>query len=297
MTVDDLADYLRYRVVGLLHVGRTAPGGRLPSIRQLSRALDADHRAVAAAYRRLEDEGLVEVRPGSGVYAAGEERSGRGVASVTVRWAAGLFFDGWQRRMPRAQVGELVARCADARPTCACLESVVDHRVALSAELERDFDLVVDPVRVSNSGTLDDEGRRRLEAADLAVTLQFHAAGTPLVVVSINPELVREVEAVLHRGPVTAVVADRRMGTRAERYLGVTDHRDAVNVVLAEELESLEPLEAAGPVLATLAARRHLGAEEYHLVPPPPTFVAPASAREILEQVVRGALEEATPSG
>src|SRR4051812_23472079 len=60
--------HLRYLIVGLLHVGRLRRGDPLPSIRAVARDFGADHRAVAAAYRVLEAEGLVEIRPGAGVY-------------------------------------------------------------------------------------------------------------------------------------------------------------------------------------------------------------------------------------
>lgn len=54
-----------------LRAGRWEPGDRLPSVRRLARRLDADRGTVRAAYRELAGRGLVEVRPGSGVYAAG----------------------------------------------------------------------------------------------------------------------------------------------------------------------------------------------------------------------------------
>ncbi len=52
-----------------LREGRCAPGQRLPSGRALAARLGIDRGTVLAAYRRLEREGLVEVRAGSGAYA------------------------------------------------------------------------------------------------------------------------------------------------------------------------------------------------------------------------------------
>jgi len=61
---DQIATQLRMAVLS----GELRPGERLPSVRALARRFDLHHNTVSAAYRRLEQEGWVEVRRGSGVY-------------------------------------------------------------------------------------------------------------------------------------------------------------------------------------------------------------------------------------
>ena len=61
-------DTLRERIVSGLYVGHWRPGDRLPSIREIAEAENVDRKTAAAAYHRLEEEGLVSVRPRSGVY-------------------------------------------------------------------------------------------------------------------------------------------------------------------------------------------------------------------------------------
>lgn len=61
-------DVLRDRIISGLYLGFWEPGERLPSIREIAEAEDVDRKTAAAAYRRLEGEGLVEVKPRSGVY-------------------------------------------------------------------------------------------------------------------------------------------------------------------------------------------------------------------------------------
>lgn len=300
-TVDDVTDYLRHRVVGLLHVNLVGPGDRLPSIREMSGLLDADHRTVAKAFRRLEEEGLVEVRPASGVYVASLERTRSGVSSATARWVAEVFLDGWRRRSPRGQVGETVGRVARASLRCACIESTTDHMTALAAELEEDFGLEVERVRLDGDGGWDEARKDAVARCDLAATTVFHRgeatrltadAGTPLVVVTTHPELARAVDEILERGPTTVVVSDPGTAARMEAHFSVTPHRDSVHGLLAGEVESLEEAEARGrPVLATRAARRALGAEDFHLVPPPPTLVSPESARALLEAIALRVVE------
>lgn len=63
-----ILDTLRERVVSGLYVGNWRSGERLPSIREIAEAESVDRKTAAAAYHRLEQEGLVRIRPRSGVY-------------------------------------------------------------------------------------------------------------------------------------------------------------------------------------------------------------------------------------
>src|SRR3954469_13292701 len=48
--------------------GDLEPGRRLPSTRELARRFRVHANTVSAAYRQMEDDGLLESRHGSGVY-------------------------------------------------------------------------------------------------------------------------------------------------------------------------------------------------------------------------------------
>jgi GntR family transcriptional regulator len=50
--------------------GRVQPGDRLPSVRKLSRELVVNPNTVAKAYTELEREGVLNTRPGLGVFIA-----------------------------------------------------------------------------------------------------------------------------------------------------------------------------------------------------------------------------------
>ena len=299
MNSEQVERHLRYRIVGLLHVGRLRRGDLLPSIRSVARETGADHRAVAAAYRVLEAEGLVEIRRGSGVYlAGGGGAEAAAAASETGRWLGEVLLEGWSRRIARRGVAELVERCAGARVRCACIESNEDHMVAVAAELEGDFSLEVQEVLVNPAAEPGSVRPGLLAAADLVVTTVFHEAagraaaaqaGKPCVVVSLNPDFAAEVDRRLSGREVTAVIADPRFGARARAHLDVTAHRGHLRVVLVDELggpgsPGIDPESDA--VLLTRAARRRLGLEDYHLVPSPPTYISPASARELCERIV-----------
>jgi len=291
--------HLRHLILGLLHVGRLRPGDSLPSIRQVAKETGADHRAVAAAYRVLEAEGLVEIRPGSGVYLAGEG-GGAAIGNETARWVSGVMMEAWSRRIARADVGALVERCAASPVRCACIESNEDHMVAVAAELEGDFSLEVRPVMVSPSADGASVPREALASADLVVTTVFHAAagraaaaaaGKPCIVVTLNPQFAAELSRRLAGRDVTAICADPRFVDRGAAYLDVTPHRGQVRFVTVDELGRRGPLDPGSDgVLITRAARRRLGLEDHHYIPSPPTFISPESARELYEAVVQRAL-------
>lgn len=63
-----ILDKLRTRIISGVYVGCWGPGERLPSIREIAEAEGVDRKTAAAAYHRLEEEGLVRVRARSGVY-------------------------------------------------------------------------------------------------------------------------------------------------------------------------------------------------------------------------------------
>lgn len=175
MNGEQVERHLRYRIVGLLHVGRLKRGDLLPSIRSLAKETGADHRAVAGAYRVLEAEGLVEIRPGSGVYLAGDASAGI-LQSETDRWLSSVLLEGWSRRIARADLAALIDRCAGSRVRCACIESNEDHMIAVAAELEDDFSLDVQAVLVSPAAEPASILAQALSQSDLVVTTVFHEA-------------------------------------------------------------------------------------------------------------------------
>ncbi len=88
-----IVDQLRDRIVSGLYLGRWAPGERLPSIRDVADAENVDRKTAAAAYRRLQMEGLVRVRPRSGVYLRGSEpeRTGGPLERLHRRWLENAY--------------------------------------------------------------------------------------------------------------------------------------------------------------------------------------------------------------
>lgn len=296
---EEFADWLRRFITGRIYVGHLGEGDRLPSVRQLVELREEDHRVVMAAYRLLEEEGVVDVRKGSGVYlravTGAAERSG------DARWLTDVLLEGWRRGLTPAQVTASLSRLTSREVRVACVETTVDHMVALSAGIEEDFGYEVRQVQLADGGDA-------AKGADVVVCTPFvesearslaEGLGLPCVVVRINPALAVEIDRRLKAGDVTAVIADPAYGERMERYFeGSSNEGRVTRVVLAEDVASLSEVEdGERVVLATRAARRALGEADYHIVPSPPGYVGPDSARELIEVVTRIARERDGEAG
>lgn len=61
---------VRHELLTALHFGKLGPGDRVPSVRRLADTTGMNRKTIHRAYRRLADEGLLELRPGSGTFIA-----------------------------------------------------------------------------------------------------------------------------------------------------------------------------------------------------------------------------------
>lgn len=73
------------QVRALLGSGHWKAGDRLPSVRETAVRLRVNPLTVVKAYRHLHDEGLIETRPGSGVFAAKTLSAPRAARRTAVR--------------------------------------------------------------------------------------------------------------------------------------------------------------------------------------------------------------------
>jgi DNA-binding transcriptional MocR family regulator len=67
-SAETLYETIAHKLAGQIAKGTYRPGDRVPSVRELSRQRKLSVTTVVAAYRMLEDQGLIEARPQSGYY-------------------------------------------------------------------------------------------------------------------------------------------------------------------------------------------------------------------------------------
>jgi DNA-binding transcriptional regulator YhcF (GntR family) len=303
-----LVERIRNRIVGEMHLGHLRGGERLPGVREMAGDLEADHRAVAAAYRALEAEGLVEVRGRAGAFVARQERLGGELLGETATWLADVLSEARRRRIGIPDFPEFVRTCTGrVRLRCACVESNRDSGEAICMELEEEFGL--DPVMVPADAIPALHGRRRpdprslpapLREADLVVTTAFHAhsvqpvaeaVGKPFAMVTVHPEMAGIIERRLRAGRLTLIAADPRYATRFREVYHTATGADGLRVVGADDRMAIARLDRTEPVLATRAARRLLPDLDLPLLLPRYPSISPESTRELARIIIRLNLE------
>lgn len=301
--MDRLTQLLRNRIVSALHLELVRPGERLSSIRELSRDLDVDHRAVARAYHGLQEEGLVEIRGRAGVFAAVQDAPSADVTRETSVWLANTLAEAWRRKMDGNALQQLIRRATRSVDlTCVCLESTLDHLASYEDELVRVFRVRVVSVKLSPAAVRAGaagaaEAAAALGEADLALTTAHHApfvqpladaAGVPLVLATVEPVMLRRVDQLLEKGKLTLIIADPAFGARLQAaYRQRGGQIPASAVILADERERIAAIPASRPVLITRAARSVLKERDVgHLVAQAPTLSV-ETIRQMAEIVIQ----------
>lgn len=305
MAAQVLVDGIRNRVVGEAHIGHLRPGDRLPGVRELARELSADHRAVAAAYRVLEDEGLVEVRGRRGVFLARQERVGGEMPTETAEWLAGVLAEARRRKVVFPDFPEFVRSSIARVPLRAvCVESVEDASVAVCVELKEEFGLDSVPAHPDSFPRARGRGRpdvSRLPAevrdAHLLVSTGFHAhavkdvagaLGKPFVLTTVNAEMARIVERRLQSGtPLTVIVVDPAFCDRLRHVYASVAAPEMIRMVLATDRAAISRLDPTEPVLATRAARRALPDLDVPLLLPRFPSISHETTRELAVAIIR----------
>ncbi len=291
---------LRRRVLSGIYLGVLRAGNRLPSARELSAELRAHPRVILAAYRELERDGLVEVRPQSGIYVVAMDSPPGAMLPGLAAWVVNVFAQGLVRGVPAPQLPERMRRCLETlRLQALCVECNADQIESLCDELHEDYGLETAGVEVGKLG----EATAELRRADLLVTTSFHAnevrraaesLGKPWVAVVLRADVLDEVVRHLAVGPVYFIGTDPRFAVKLKEMFGAVAPADHVRSVILG-LDDADGIPVDAPVYLMHRARRRLeglpgGSALLERIPPLDRLFAPESAREILELIVRANL-------
>ena len=296
----EIADTLRRRMLAGIRSGVLARGDRLPSTRDLARQLSADPRAILAAYRTLEGEGLVEMRPRSGIYVAGRPGAGPAAPGLAEPWLVDLFAQGIGRDIAAPDLAEWLRRSIETlRMRVVVIAPTIDQREGLCRELRADFGLEatgLEPRMLApDDSRVPIEVRRAdflLATSDVAAPVRSfaQAQGKRVVTISIRPDLIGPEWRTLLQEPSYAVVMDPLFGGYLQQYFnqaaGATNLR---TIVLG--VDDLASIPEDAPTYVTRAARAQLGDTPVpgRLIPTARTL-SPDTTKEVLEIIVRSNL-------
>lgn len=207
-----IVDQLRDRIVTGIFLGSWQPGERLPSIRDVADAEHVDRKTAAAAYRRLEEEGLVRVRARSGVYLRTENSTSQTspLERLHRRWLRNTYEGGRELGLDTSTMLRLLEAIAAVEQTAIpVVES--DHAIAslIAEELQTRARMHAVPAVGQELRQLRDQ----YELAPFVVTTPFYnqlsslqGAFRTVVQATLAPELLDALRTTL-RKPRALVIA------------------------------------------------------------------------------------------
>lgn len=291
-----IANTLRKRIENSLQTRALSPGDRLPSTREIGSELGADPRVVLAAYQTLADDGLVVLRPRSGVFVApvsalpGEERQPPPdlLEDVLVRGVVrGFSLLSFTDNLRIAAFGRTLRAVVISR--------TVDQVQGMCRELRVDYGL-------QSTGMVADQLKSAsvvpaaIQRAHLLVTTRAFGPvitelaaelDKPVIVANVRPAFVgEEWQAVMRSGRVYVVAADPSFLAVVRDHLRTTVDLANVKMLVAgrDDLGAIPP---HAPTYVTEAARQKLGKTRVpgRLIPPTRLF-AEDSVRAIIKFIV-----------
>jgi GntR family transcriptional regulator len=297
---DEIVDAMRGRLLRGIQAGTLIPGDRLPGSREVAAEFETDYRAAIAAYKALQAEGLVELRPRGGVYIAPRKNGLGGTPPVSESWIADIFSAALNRGIAAPELIELLPRCVETLRLRSVVIADTDDQVhGLCRELRDDFGF-------ESEGVLSDVARGvhpaplAVRRADLLVTVKAHAdwviaLGRELqkdvIVIAVRPELRQGEWTMLLRRPVYVVVATVQFGDMLRRFYAEVPGIDNLRIIVFGQ-DELSSIPDGAPTYITQGVRKQLGAVRVpgRIIPAARTIAAD-SAREIFTFVVRQNLE------
>lgn len=297
---DTIVDTMRGRVLRGLQAGTLRAGDRLPSARELAREFDVDHRLLIVAYKQLEVEQLVELRPRGGAYVMPRPNSEHGRPPLPEQWFVEVLVQGLGRELPAPELHEWLRQCVETlRLRAVAITSTEDQGNGLRRELQDAFGLETDAVladEVRGSSVAPLTVRR----ADVLVTTPAHAGwvsalGAELrkavIVVEVRPELEGGEWALLLRRPVYAVVGTPEFGDMLRTFFAHVPGIENLRVIVYGR-DDLNEIPEGAPTYVTQRVRAQL--RDVRIpgrVLPAARTISTETAREIFTFIVRANIE------
>ncbi len=301
----EITDLLRQRVFTGLHLGVLTHRGRLPSVRELAREFGANPRVVLAAYRSLENEGLVELKNRSGAFVAAAAVSVGDPAPRRADWMAEVLIEGLRHGMKPGALSQGLEQCFGAVDLhAAVVECNADQLYSVPEELQRDFGIESAGIEIDSLGS----GREvppDIRNADLLVTTPFHQnevrtlagrLGLPLVVITMCTDLFTEVGRLLPLEPVYFIVTDQRFADKLHLVFASAKGAAHLRTLVLGSDDLAEVPDDAPTYLTRLTRARLKDSPLLRRVLPEARVFSAESARQILSFVARANLTGAAAS-
>ncbi len=294
-----VVDRLRERILVGRYFGCWSPGDRLPSLRDVAALEDVDRKTAAAAYRRLQHEGLVRVEARSGVYLQGGEPREEGtdpLRRLHRQWLEHTLAAATELGLDSISVSRMLQGVALVESRrIPVVDDDDDHAALLARELRTRTGLDCVPCRVrelpAEYGPLRD-APFAVATPSVSLRLRPLQRRLPVIHATLSPDLLAELRQRAQRRPVVVMVGTDGLGRELEQAVqhGLAGAADRIRV---QRLRAPADADGAGSDGADVVvwpgapawAERLDGSGNGR------SLVADQTVREMRRQVARSALE------
>jgi DNA-binding transcriptional regulator YhcF (GntR family) len=208
-----------------LHIGSTRAGDRLPGVREIAAEFGVDARTALRAARKLEDEGLIELRNRSGMYIAARPALVQ-TLSPAQQTVCDVIYAALARGIDPAELRRTLDDNFYRRKVrVGCVEANVDHAQAIAAMASRRYGVETVPITLAavEAGELT-----AFATIDAVITTAFLASslrrvaggfGCPVFTATVESEQGEAFMRSLADRPVYVIGVDRRWAERAAAAL------------------------------------------------------------------------------
>lgn len=220
-----IVDQLRDRILSGMYLGHWHPGERLPSIRDVADAENVDRKTAAAAYRRLQREGLVHVRARSGVYLKRDTRNDPAgpLQRLERRWLENTYESAHEIGLDTQGMVRLLGAVASVeKRAIPVIEGDGSQAEFLANELRERLGIRTIPFVPSQIDVHD----RLIADAPFFITTPFHRAKTldlagerAVVQLILARDLLEQIAGRLAAGPILVVVPSADVAGKIRRAI------------------------------------------------------------------------------
>ena len=220
---DTLFEQVYFQLLTALHMGKVVAGDRLPSVRQIAQRNAINLKTAFAIYQRLQGEGYITLRAGSGAYVSDIDQ-----ANLEQAYCLSIF------RMIKSDITEAARLRVGPRDYARLVQGFVNRSRLKSArlaivecneeqiglfahEIQKRVGIGVHPLLLSKLESPDRRTARELSKVDYFATTHFHFKQVGsliakyqkrLLQLRLNPAFVPTIVAAARRGPVLMMVSD-----------------------------------------------------------------------------------------
>jgi DNA-binding transcriptional regulator YhcF (GntR family) len=218
-----LFEQAREQLLTALHMGKLGPGDRLPSVRQLALRNGINMKTAMSIYRRLNEEGYVDLRAGSGAYISDIEQVNfdQAYCLSVLRLIESNLSQASQFKLEPRHYAELVHNFVDRSQMNGAQIAVVEcneEQVNVFAyEISRRLNVGVFPVLLDQLEHPDQKSAKLLAKTDYFVTTDYHfkqvreiggSYNKKILQVRLDPAFVTELVATARRNKVLMIVSN-----------------------------------------------------------------------------------------